>query len=81
MSMEHIKKGTVVRVTAGKEKNSIFIVVEDLNVDRVSIADGRHRKRSRPKLKNVKHLEAVGALTEVPERDRLIWKSLSSFRG
>ena len=79
--MEHIKKGTVVLVTAGKGKNSIFIVVEDSNSDRVLIADGRHRKLSRPKLKNVKHLKVLGALSRLPERDRLIWSSLSSFRG
>ena len=79
--MEHMKKGTVVRVAAGKEKNSIFIVVEDLNRKQVLIADGRHRKRNRPKLKSVKHLEVIGVLECVPERDRLIWKSLSSFRG
>lgn len=79
--MEHIKKGTVVLVTAGKEKNSIFIVVEELSPDRVLIADGRHRKLSRPKQKNVKHLKALGELGCLPERDRLIWNSLSSFRG
>lgn len=79
--MDRFEKGTVVRVTAGKEKGSIFVVVEDFNTRQVGIADGRHRKLDRPRKKGVKHLEALGRLEPLPERDRLIWKSLSSFRG
>ncbi len=79
--MDRLEIGTVVRVTAGKEKGSIFVVVQDFNNQRVGIADGRHRKLERPRQKNVKHLEVLGRLDTLPERDRLIWKSLSSYRG
>ena len=79
--MDRVKKGAVVLVTAGKEKNSIFVVIKDLEPHRVLIADGRHRKLNNPKRKSVKHLEVIGQLSELPERDRLIWESLSSFRG
>ena len=79
--MDSIEKGTVVRVTAGKEKGFIFVVVEDFNQQQVLIADGRHRKLSRPRKKSVKHLARVGRLEGLPERDRLLWKSLSPYRG
>ncbi len=79
--MDGFEKGTVVRVTAGKEKGLIFVVVEDFNQQQVLIADGRHRKLARPRKKSVKHLAALGRLTALPERDRLLWKSLSPYRG
>lgn len=79
--MERLEKGSVVRVTAGKEKGSIFVVVEDFNTRQVWIADGRHRKLGNPRKKGVRHLELLGRLEELPERDRLIWKSLSPYRG
>lgn len=79
--MERLEKGSVVRVTAGKEKGSIFVVVEDFNTRQVWITDGRHRKLENPRKKGVRHLELLGRLEVLPERDRLIWKSLSPYRG
>ena len=79
--MEGFEKGTVVQVTAGKEKGFIFVVVEDFNQRQVLIADGRHRKYARPRKKSVKHLMRVGRLAGLPERDCLLWKSLSPYRG
>ena len=76
-----VSKGAVVRVTAGKEKDKIFVVIQDFESDRVLIANGRHRKLANPKRKSVRHLEVVGSLAAVPERDRLIWKSLAPYRG
>ncbi|PWM38966.1 MAG: KOW domain-containing protein [Clostridiales bacterium] len=77
--MDGFTPGAVVMATAGKEKGSKFVVVEDFNSRQVLIADGRHRKLARPKRKSVRHLVLLGRLPEVPARDRLIWKSLSSF--
>lgn len=79
--MDSFEKGTVVRVTAGKEKGLIFVVVEDFNQRQVLIADGRHRKLDRLRRKSVKHLAVLGRLEELPARDRLLWKSLSPYRG
>ncbi len=76
-----VSKGTVVRVTAGKEKDKIFVVIQDFEPGRVWIADGRHRKLANPKRKSVRHLQVIGSLAAVPERDRLIWKSLAPYRG
>lgn len=79
--MDSIEKGTVVRVTAGKEKGLIFVVVEDFNQRQVLIADGRHRKLTRLRKKSIKHLAVLGRLEELPVRDRLLWRSLSPYRG
>lgn len=79
--MDSLEKGTVVRVTAGKEKGLIFVVVEDFNQRQVLIADGRHRKLTRLRKKSIKHLAVLGKLEELPKRDRLLWKSLSPYRG
>lgn len=73
--------GSVVEVTAGKEKGSIFVVVKDFNIRQVWIADGRHRKLGNPRKKGIKHLKRIGQLAELPHRDALLWKSLSSYRG
>jgi ribosomal protein L14E/L6E/L27E len=81
MIMEGFEKGTVVLVTAGKEKGLIFVVVQDFNTRQVLIADGRHRKLACPRKKSIKHLMVLGRLPQLPPRDRLIWKSLSSYRG
>jgi len=79
--MEQLQKGMVVLVTAGKEKNSIFVVIEKLHPGRVLIADGRHRKLAKPKAKSPRHLQVIGSLAAVPTRDRLVWESLTPFMG
>lgn len=77
--MNEITVGAVVLATAGKERGSKFVVVKDLNIRQVLIADGRLRKCAHPKRKSRKHLLYLGRLATVPESNRLIWKSLSSF--
>ena len=79
--MERMEVGSVVEVTAGKEKGSIFVVVKDFNIRQVWIADGRHRKLGNPRKKGIKHLKRIGQLEALPARDRLLWESLSSYRG
>ena len=79
--MNRLEIGTVVRVTAGKEKGFIFVVVEDFNHQQVLIADGRHRTLDRPRKKSIKHLAEVARLKELPCTNRLLWKSLSPYRG
>ena len=77
--MEKITVGAVVLATAGRESGSKFVVVKDLNTRQVLIADGRRRKIGAPKRKSRKHLQYLGSLAAVPETDRLIRQSLSSF--
>ena len=53
----NIEVRSVVIVKAGKEKNSRFVVTEVLDDRFVLISDGRKRKLSRPKKKNILHLQ------------------------
>ncbi len=51
----NLRRGTVVASKAGHDKGSFFVVVRIEN-DFVYIADGRGRKLSCPKRKNIIHL-------------------------
>lgn len=50
--------GQVVRSTAGRDRNHVYIVV-DILPQRVLVADGRRRKAVNPKPKNPLHLSSV----------------------
>lgn len=53
-----LKKGTVVRSTAGRDKGK-FLVVLELGEKFVTVADGKERPLARPKRKNPKHLQGT----------------------
>lgn len=55
---ENICCGDVVISLAGKDKGECFIVLQILP-ERVIIVDGKNRKISNPKTKNVKHVKKV----------------------
>lgn len=55
-----IKVGSVVRATAGREKDRNFVAVAVCG-GFAFIADGRERKLEHPKKKNVKHISPAGA--------------------
>jgi ribosomal protein L14E/L6E/L27E len=55
-----IKIGSVVKGTAGREKGRYFVAV-DAHDGFVYIADGKERKLSAPKKKNIKHISPVDA--------------------
>ena len=65
-----IKVRSVVIVKAGKEKNSRFVVTEVIDDRFVLIADGRKRKISHPKKKNILHLQATGMKIDSVTTDR-----------
>lgn len=50
--------GQIVRSTAGRDQNHVYIVV-DILPGRVLVADGRRRKVVNPKPKNPLHLGSV----------------------
>ena len=66
----NIEVRSVVIVKAGKEKNSRFVVTQVLDDRFVLIADGRKRKLSRPKKKNILHLQATGMKIDSVTTDR-----------
>ena len=55
-----IRAGSVVRALAGREKGRTFVAVA-ADGGFVYIADGKERKLSAPKKKNIKHISPVDA--------------------
>ncbi len=60
-----IVKGRIVRAKAGRDKGGFFVVV-DFSEREAFICDGRRRKISKPKRKNIKHL-ALTSFVVSPE--------------
>ncbi|MBQ8823643.1 MAG: KOW domain-containing RNA-binding protein [Ruminococcus sp.] len=50
--------GLIVRAIAGRDAGKFFVVLKKEN-DRLFIADGKSRKLSSPKQKNIKHVRAT----------------------
>ena len=51
--------GDVVKSTSGHDQNRLFIVVGIDKNGYIAIIDGKYRGKSKPKLKNPKHLEKL----------------------
>jgi len=54
-----MEKGTVVISLKGRDKN-LLMCVTGVNGDGVLVCDGKERRLSGPKLKNPKHVKALG---------------------
>lgn len=59
-----LKIGQVVKALAGRDKNNVFVVVDIIDDDYVSIADGAKRKIEAPKRKKIKHLQKYNLISE-----------------
>ena len=73
--------GWVVRSTAGRDKNRLFVVVcasDDINS--VFVADGKLRKTGFPKRKNVKHVAFEGVRYDGEFEDAAIREFLRSYK-
>ncbi|MCH4187934.1 MAG: KOW domain-containing RNA-binding protein [Megasphaera sp.] len=64
---EHINipVGTVVRSSAGRDRNCLYVVVGKLDYSYVWIADGRKYNLDKPKKKNCRHLQIVGTSVSI----------------
>ncbi len=75
-----LKRGSVVRSLAGRDKDSLLAVVE-VTEDGVLVCDGKERPVERPKKKNLRHVGETG--TELPEeaigRNRALRKALAGL--
>ncbi|MEG0766753.1 MAG: KOW domain-containing RNA-binding protein [Clostridia bacterium] len=61
--------GRVVTSRAGRDAGRIFVILQALDAEYVSIADGCLRKVDRPKKKKIKHLHAhPGYFSNIPEK-------------
>lgn len=65
-----MEKGFVVIATAGKEKNQLFVVV-DQKENYVFLADGKRLKLKKPKKKSAKHVQKAST-KKFPVEDLLI---------
>ena len=57
--------GQIVKALAGRDKDSIFVVVGIVDDCNVYIADGAKRKIEAPKRKKIKHLQKYNLFSEV----------------
>ncbi len=74
----------IVRSTAGHDRGELFLVVGWAG-DRAELADGKRRKRLRPKQKSKKHFEPVAhVLADPTTRDEIsdkeIYRLLAAYR-
>lgn len=67
MSEEGLRVGQLVRSKAGRDAGSYFLIVGLGERQMVMVADGRLRKVSRPKKKNIRHLEVFPVRLEAAE--------------
>ncbi len=58
-----MKRGSVVRSLAGRDKGKTAVVLS-FDEKTAYVADGKERKLSKPKLKNLKHLELTDTVVE-----------------
>ncbi len=76
-----MKRGRVVRSLKGRNKNDLAVI---MSVDEkfAYIADGRMYKTVKPKLKNIKHLEATESVLDeyYLEADSRLRKQLSRLK-
>ena len=76
-----LKPGQVVKSKAGRDKERFFVVVE-ADTRHAKIADGKHRKLAKPKVKNILHLVPTNAHTELlGATDKKLRKLLTEYRG
>ena len=74
-----VVKGSIVKALAGREKDRFF-VAEAVSDRCVYIADGKERKLSAPKMKNVKHISPTGRVLDMTDMtDKKLRKILSAF--
>ncbi len=73
-----MKKGTVVKSLAGRDKGRLLAVMQS-DESSVLVCDGKERPIDRPKSKNIRHVECVGL--SVTEDDMRSNKALKKALG
>jgi ribosomal protein L14E/L6E/L27E len=57
--------GEIVRSTAGRDKGSYYLVIDNSFINKFKVVDGVKKKNNNPKYKNGKHLESTGEISEL----------------
>ena len=73
-----LEKGNVVRSSAGRDKGKLLAVIQ-AGEKLVTVCDGKERPIDRPKSKNIRHVEYVGASLSEAEMatNRMLKKALA----
>ncbi|MBE6686342.1 MAG: hypothetical protein E7591_03830 [Ruminococcaceae bacterium] len=77
--MRHTMKGQLALSLAGRDKNRIFMIVQELDENYVFIADGQLRKIDNPKRKKLKHLKLLGREEVLPATNRELESLIKSI--
>lgn len=76
-----LKEGSVVRALAGRDKEGFFVVTASEG-NFCFIADGKSRKLSSPKRKNIKHVTLTNSMINIKEiTDKKLRTLLKEFSG
>lgn len=70
--------GCVVKSKAGRDKEQFYVITE-LEGGYARVCDGKHRKLSNPKLKNLRHLAPTGTEVCLPQTDKQLRILLRKF--
>ena len=54
------KVGEIVKSTAGRDKDTYYLVIDNKTNKKIKVVDGVKRKFNNPKYKNSRHLESTG---------------------
>lgn len=73
-----IEIGQIVRVTKGREKGKLAVIIGKLSERFVLLADGDKRKYDSPKKKNVQHIEPTDFISEEVRMSLLETKRVSN---
>ncbi len=73
-----LERGNVVRSSAGRDKGRLLAVMQ-VSEKLVTVCDGKERPVDRPKSKNIRHIEYVGASIKEDElaTNRMLKKALA----
>ena len=77
-----LEKGAVVKSLAGRDKGKLLAVMQS-DENRVFVCDGKERPTDRPKSKNIRHVELVGASVSEAElaTNRALKKALARLNA
>lgn len=65
--MEDLKPGQLVRSRAGRDRGEHYLVIKVIGPREVLLSNGRSRSLSRPKKKNVIHLQRYSRRAEIED--------------
>lgn len=73
-----LERGNVIRSSAGRDKGRLLAVMQ-VSEKLVTVCDGKERPVDRPKSKNIRHIEYVGASIKEDElaTNRMLKKALA----